>query len=218
MEEKAMTKLIHFPSSYSKVSGGKYKAGKHSKNGPYSNEKITNTSENLAAQNKIIIALSQETIRNLLVSRIRKRKSNGLNNDGVIEISSAQFFVFPSLNAPEAVKTAWDKTIANLTDQEKASAKTAFLELQLKVNTYIMPNGAVRIISPGEPEYRNIFTNNSSRDYLSLIDEAIDILNISIKYYDAMEKENIRDVMAILKIFKANLLSMISCSSYHGCS
>ena len=66
MEEKALAKLIHFPSSYSKVSGGKYKAGKHSKNGPFSNRKIIKTNENLATQNKIIIALSQETIHNLL--------------------------------------------------------------------------------------------------------------------------------------------------------
>ena len=156
-----MAKLINFPSAYTIIPGGKSKAGKHFRNSVSNKEsEITKTSENLAAPNKIIIALSQETIHNLSASRMKKQKSTGLNNDGVIEIGLVQSFVFPPLNAPEIVKKAWDKSTVDLTDQENALAKAAFLELQLKVNTYIMPDGTVKIISPGKSEYRNVFTNN----------------------------------------------------------
>lgn len=81
-------------------------------------------------------------------------------------------------------------------------AKAVFLELQLKANTSITPDGTAQIISPGEPEYRNVFATNSSEDYLSLIDKAMNILDKSSQYQDANEKENILDGMVILEVFK----------------
>jgi hypothetical protein len=216
MEEKAMAKLVNFPSAHTIIPGGKRKAANHFKTSSTEETGIIKAGE--IVQNKVIIAVSQETLHNLSASRMKKRNPAGLNNEGVIEIGPVQSFVFPPLNAPETVKIAWEKVTANLTDQETALAKAAFLELQLKANTYMTPEGEVKIVSSGEPEYRNIFVDNSSEAYLSLIDEAINILDTSSQYQDAKEKEGIQDGMAALEVFKANLLSMISNPSRLDCN
>lgn len=74
--------------------------------------------------------LSKEGSINLL-KQPDKSNAVDLNNDGIVEVGIGRTIVFPPVNAPDYVKTAWDKATEGLSQFEAAT-----LELQMHLAIY----------------------------------------------------------------------------------
>lgn len=65
-----------------------------------------------------VTSLSEEGATNLLRQPDNSDKVD-LNNDGIVEVGAAKSLIFPPVNAPASVKTAWESATANLSEEDK---------------------------------------------------------------------------------------------------
>lgn len=145
--------------------------------------------------------LSEEGAENLFVAFGDKRNYVDLNNDGITEIGQGKMFIFPPPNAPASVKDAWDKVTANMTDREKMLATSPFLLAQAEANMRLLPDGRVRVISPGEEGYINIF-NGTAQDFSDLIDSLIAKLKEHGKGSSVDEQADFEFKLKVLEEFR----------------
>lgn len=75
--------------------------------------------------------LSKEGAMNLFAQPDRSGMVD-LNNDGIVEVGEAKGLMFPPVNAPSAVKDAWEKATQGLSEQEK---------LMLEIHAYDLTYG-----------------------------------------------------------------------------
>lgn len=152
-----------------------------------------------------IAKISEEGARNLLAEGDQSKYVD-LNNDAVTEIGAAKNFVFPPPNAPQSVKDAWAKTTANMTSQEKMQASFPFLCKQASANIHKMPDGTVKVIEPGEPGWRNVFTGDTT-DFCNTINQIIDELERNLKYQEPAQQKMTKWEQDVLKVFLQNIHS-----------
>lgn len=74
-----------------------------------------------------VAALSEEGAANLLLERTARVD---LNNDGLVEVGGAKLIVFPPVNAPQAVKQAWEAATAGMSGRDRMSL-TGWIALPL---------------------------------------------------------------------------------------
>ncbi|WP_027339261.1 hypothetical protein [Halonatronum saccharophilum] len=133
--------------------------------------------------------LSQEGAENLFNRPVDGRELVDLNNDGIVEVGEAKSFVFPPPNAPESVKEAWEEATADLTLREKSLIKFKFLTRQLEANSFEDANGNIKILSPGDSGWVNIF-GSTEDDYISLLKELIDRIDNPLAPRNEQEQQN----------------------------
>lgn len=126
--------------------------------------------------------MSDEGVTNLLV-RQDCRAFVDYNNDGIVEHGAGMTFVFPPPNAPDAVKDAWEATLAEMPrGYNRLLAPTLFMVLSLQANIRTDADGkAVGVIGPGEAGYRNIFST-AVAGWRDLFDRAEAYLDWSDKF------------------------------------
>ena len=77
-----------------------------------------------------VASLSEEGAANLLSQPDNSDKVD-LNNDGIVEVGAAQMLIFPPVNAPEHVKSAWESATAEMSEADKL-----MLELRMHIAVF----------------------------------------------------------------------------------
>lgn len=77
-----------------------------------------------------VASLSEEGAANLLSQPDNSDKVD-LNNDGIVEVGAANTFIFPPVNAPAGVKSAWESATADMSDMDKL-----MLELRMHIAVF----------------------------------------------------------------------------------
>jgi hypothetical protein len=103
--------------------------------------------------------------------------------------------IFPPQNAPDKVKLAWEKTTSKMSYKEKMLATFPFMAAQAEANIKQLPNGQVKVISPGEEDYKEIFSGEP-QDYIKLIDHIITKLKVST--VEQREKDKLEFKLKVL--------------------
>lgn len=65
-----------------------------------------------------VSSLSEEGAANLLSQPDNSDKVD-LNNDGIVEVGAAKSIIFPPVNAPDFVKSAWERATADMAEGDK---------------------------------------------------------------------------------------------------
>ncbi|HOO57578.1 MAG TPA: hypothetical protein PLN69_12190 [bacterium] len=112
-----------------------------------------------------------------------------LNNDGFLRVGKALTWTFPPPNAPENVKDAWAELTAGMTEMESMLSMAPFMAIEaaanIKYDAYGTPVG---ITGPGEPGYRNIYSE-AGFSYKGLVQQCLDNLEIG-RSYMSLEQYN----------------------------
>jgi hypothetical protein len=77
-----------------------------------------------------VASLSEEGAANLLSQPDNSDKVD-LNNDGIVEVGAARTVVFPPVNAPNGVKSAWESATAGMSEGDKLT-----LELRMHIAVF----------------------------------------------------------------------------------
>ncbi|WP_339724620.1 hypothetical protein [uncultured Paraglaciecola sp.] len=77
-----------------------------------------------------VSSLSEEGAINLLSQPDHSDKVD-LNNDGIVEVGAANNLIFPPVNAPAFVKTAWESATADMSESDKM-----MLELRMHIAVF----------------------------------------------------------------------------------
>lgn len=77
-----------------------------------------------------VSSLSEEGAANLLSQPDNSDKVD-LNNDGIVEVGAARMLIFPPVNAPAHVKSAWESATADMSETDKL-----MLELRMHIAVF----------------------------------------------------------------------------------
>lgn len=101
-----------------------------------------------------IPSLSNEGAANLLV---QPGSAEDLDNNGLTSIGAGNTFTFPPRNAPESFKAAWEATTAGMSFADIPTQMIFAVGLaNIRVDDR---TGAVRTLSPDDPEWRNPYAD-----------------------------------------------------------
>lgn len=129
--------------------------------------------------------LSKEGALNLLYS---PDMAKDIDNDGFEMVGLAKTWQFPPVNAPESVKQAWQKTTANMSDDDKMLLSGSFLPLSIEGVT---PSDAA-YISP-------------DADYIKIVQQVLDGAKFGSKFDESWQHETRDRQISMLTSLLSNL-------------
>lgn len=112
-----------------------------------------------------------------------------INNDSLVNIGKATLFKFPPLNAPDAVKQAWEEATKHLNGGDAMMAQAMFFTEMISANIQLDSRGnATSITQPSDPNYVNIFPS-TDEGWREFIDEKANATREAAKSFPNLIKE-----------------------------
>ncbi|MEQ8318630.1 MAG: hypothetical protein RH946_00085 [Rhodospirillales bacterium] len=140
--------------------------------------------------------LNREEALNFILPHSRKVD---LDNDGLVEgANGGKGFMFPPVNASQAVKDAWADATKDMSESDKMLLTGRFFFMAFSANLHVDENGKVTRTEPDEPGWRNVFAEDDF-SYSEAIDRLKEGNEFNRPYNSPEIYERIKGLLAKLE-------------------